>query len=285
MPWAAKSKMKNITIVGLGLMGGSLAAACRKEFPKARIFGVSRDPKAIAYALKKKWIHQGFLRIEEALKVSGLIVLCTPVDTLQSLLLKIKKSAQPGTLVTDVGSVKGDIGRWAESQRFKNFEFVGAHPMTGSHERGILVARPDLYEHGFTFVVRSRKNSAAAYAAVKNFWKKMSPKVVEVSAEEHDQITAEISHLPHLAAACLALAPGKKSFQFTGTGFSDATRIAQGHPSVWVPIFMANRRAVLQALQGFERHLKVFRKALKKGDNSLGKILSEAAKRRREISL
>lgn len=279
------AKLKTITIIGLGLMGGSLAAACRKKFPGSRVIGISRDPQALRISKKKKWIHDGFVNLKEGVAQADLIIICTPVDTLKSMVLKVDAAAKKGAVVTDVGSVKGEIVSWASCRRFKNIQFVGAHPMTGSHERGIAVARPDLYERGFTFVIRSRGISSQAFAAVKAFWKKLSPRVVETTAEEHDQITGEISHLPHLSAVCLALTPADKSFRHAGPGFSDATRIAQGHPSIWVPIFMTNRRAVMAALSRFEAHLRMFRKALKKGAGSTAKILARARKRRGQISL
>lgn len=277
--------MKTIAVVGLGLMGGSLAAACRKKFPQSRIIGISRDPGALRIAKQKKWIHEGFKDLKAGAANADFIILGTPVDTLKPLLLQIDRAAKPGTIATDVGSVKGELVRWASRTRFKNIQFVGAHPMTGSHERGIAVAQPDLYDHGFTFVIRARGVSDAAFQTVKKFWKKISPKIAVVTAEEHDQITGEISHLPHLAAVCLALMPSPKSLKHAGPGFLDATRIAQGHPSIWIPIFRANRRAVLQALGRYEKHLRDFRKALETERGSLSKILTGAAKRRGQISL
>jgi prephenate dehydrogenase len=278
-------KPKTIAIIGLGLMGGSLAAACRKKFPDSRVIGISRDAKALRVAKQKKWIHEGTKHLNEGVAGADFIIVCTPVDTLKPMLQKISRAAKKGALVTDVGSVKGEVARAAASLHSKRIQFVGAHPMTGSHERGISVARPDLYDHGFTFVIRGRGVSPAAFKAVKNFWKKISPKVADVTAEEHDRITGEISHLPHLAAVCLALTPQSKSFQHAGPGFSDATRIAQGHPSIWAPIFRANRRAILNALSRYEKNLRDFRKALGKSGGGLAQILTGAAKRRRQISL
>jgi prephenate dehydrogenase len=279
------ASFKTITIVGLGLMGGSLAAACRRKFPSSRVTGVSRSKSALRIAKQKKWIHEGTTDLKSGTASADLIILCTPVDTLKSLLVKLDASAKRGAIVTDVGSVKGEVSRWADRRSFKNIQFIGAHPMTGSHERGISVAQPHLYDRGFTFLIRPRKKSAKAYAAVKAFWKKISRRLTEVTAEEHDAITGQISHLPHLSAVCLALTPDDKSLRHAGTGFADATRIAQGHPSIWIPIFAANQKAVAAALTRFERNLRDFRKALKKGGFSLSKMLTRARKRRGQISL
>ncbi len=269
-------KIKSITIVGLGLMGGSLAPACKRALPQSRITGVSRDRSALKLALKRKWLHETTSDLLQGVKTADLIVLCTPVDTLKALLLKIDSAAQPGALVTDVGSVKGDIQRWADKQKFKNIQFVGAHPLVGSHDRGIDAARPDLYRKGFTFITRTAKQKRENFLSVKNFWQKITPKVYEVTPEDHDRITAEISHLPHLAAFALTLTPQEKSLAFAGMGFLDTTRIAQGHSSVWAPIFLANRRAVMAVLPGFETRLRDFKKALKKSPAALEKFLQKA---------
>lgn len=264
-------------------MGGSLAAACRKSFPQSRITGVSRDPKALKLALKRKWVHAATEDLCEGTFATDLIVLCTPVDTLKNMLSKIDVFARRGTLVTDVGSVKGDIQRWADKKKFKNIQFIGAHPLVGSHDRGLEAARPDLYGKGFTFLTRTPAQNSKSVSSVLSFWKMITPRVFTVTPEAHDQITAEISHLPHLAAFCLSLTPHTQSLKFAGTGFLDTTRVAQGHPSVWVPIFMANRRAVLAVLTGFEAQLKTFRKALQKRGSGLKNLLVKASRRRREI--
>lgn len=266
-------------------MGGSLAAACRKKFPDQRILGISRNLKALSSARKKNWIHEASSDIQ-AVKSSEFIIVCTPVDTLRGFLRKIDLYARPGTVVTDVGSVKGDIVRWAAKQKFKNIEFVGAHPMAGSHERGIQAAHADLYDKGLAFVTPGPGTSKKNLAAVEAFWKKIASKVVRVEADEHDRIVAMISHLPHAAAVNLVSAAGKKFLPFAATGFADTTRIAQGHPSVWVPILLENRKALLSALETFEKNLKDFKSALRKGDKAvLGKMLSDAARLRGEISL
>lgn len=281
-------KPKSIAIIGLGLMGGSLAAACRKKFSGTKIIGITRNRAALRTALKKKWVHQAAPDLKRGVQSADLIVLCTPVNTLKPLLQQIDRFARRGTLVTDAGSVKSEIVSWAGKRKFKNITFVGAHPMTGSHERGIEAANPDIYRKGFTFVTRTAKTQRAAFTKVKDFWKKISPRVVEITPEAHDIITSQISHVPHLIAACLVLAADPKSLPFAGPGFIDATRIAQGHPSVWLPIFIANRKAVLKAVSGFEKKLSIFKKALSGAGSGqarfLEKILAQAGQERAQIS-
>jgi prephenate dehydrogenase len=266
-------------------MGASLAAACRKKFPRARVIGISRNPKALHLSLQKKWVHEATSDLRKGISPADLVILCTPLDTFRNLLKKIDQNAKPGTVVTDVGSVKGEIGAWASKRRFKNIRFVGAHPMVGSHERGVSAARADLYDHGFTLVIRSNETNAGSFQKTKSFWQTISPRVFEMSARQHDKITGEISHLPHAVAVCLMLSAAEDSLGFAASGFADTTRIAQGHPSIWVPIFRANHQAVLSALKIFENRLRVFKKALRGKGSELEAILSRAARKRSQISL
>ncbi|MBI3317504.1 MAG: prephenate dehydrogenase [Candidatus Omnitrophica bacterium] len=294
--------IKNISIIGLGLMGGSLAAACRKKFPKAYITGISRDTQALRFAKKKGWIHESYSKFGKGdrlffrntrpnpARFSNLVILCTPVETFPKYLTLLDKFFRPGTLVTDVGSVKGEILNWCAKRRFKNIQFVGAHPVAGSHLRGIKAARPDLYEQGFTFVVKAEKgdrlgNPSVPFFQVKKFWEKICPRVIETSADEHDKIVSAVSHLPHAAAVALILSISAKYLKYAGAGFFDTTRIAAGHPSIWLPIFLANRKNMIKDLKIFERTLTYFRSFLEKGQKrSLLKMLEGASTRRHKLS-
>lgn len=271
-------------MIGLGLMGGSLAARSRRQFPKAKIIGVTRSRTALAQARRKGWIHEGTHDLRRAVRPADLIVLCTPVNTFPKILTLLEQYAKPGTLVTDVGSVKGPILKWVESRQWKRIHFVGAHPMVGSHKQGIQAGRPELYDQGFTFLVRGRKTHPPSYAAIKNFWRKITSRVIEISAEGHDKIAGQISHLPHAVAACLVLAAQKKSLRFAASGFRDTTRIALGDASVWVPIFHLNRNALVKSMNLFEKKFKQFRRALHAGnDGPLRRILNQAALLRKQI--
>ncbi len=276
-------KFKTIAVVGLGLMGGSLAAACRKKFPQSRILGVSRNASALRLALRNKWIHQGSSDLSIA-KSADLIILCTPVDTLKSFLSRLDKIAKPGALVMDVGSVKGSIVGWAARQRFKNIRFVGAHPMAGSHVKGIEAASAHLYEKSLVFLVPVSRSNAQALKEAKLFWKKITGRVVEIEAGAHDRVVSEISHLPHAIAVGLVLAVSKTSLPFVASGFRDTTRIAQGHPSIWLPIFQTNRKAVVRSLNAFEGQLKKIKLAINsKNGRALKQLLAQAARARQAV--
>lgn len=273
----------SIAIIGLGFMGGSLAAACRRKFPKSRIFGISRNRAALSFARRKGWIHEASRDLGLASRAQ-LVILCTPVDTFPKILSRLEKRARSPLLVTDMGSVKGAVMDFVRHRRWKKVKFVGAHPMAGSHECGFHAARADVYDGAFTFVVRGKGADPAAHRSVRTFWKKITPRIIELNESDHDRIVSEVSHLPHAVAACLVLSARGSSLRFAASGFRDATRIAQGHPSVWLPIFMANRKAVLRSLSAFEKNLARFRMALKdKNSGKLAQMLAPAAKKRGQI--
>lgn len=271
---------KRIVIVGLGLMGGSLAVACRKKFPKSRIVAVTRSAESIRYAKRKRWIHEGTTNLEVGVKEADLIVLCTPVDTLEQMIARVDRFAKKGALVTDVGSTKISVCTWSEKQKFKNIHFVGAHPMVGSHLRGVEAVNPELYDHGHTILVKSKKESAKINKFAASFWKKISPKLYTLTAKEHDRVVAHVSHLPHLAAVALVLGVDPKTIPFSSTGFRDTTRIASGHPSIWAPILKSNKNEVLNAITVYEKSLKKIKAAIKqKSDKELRKMLTFAARK------
>ncbi len=273
--------MKQITIVGLGLIGGSLAAASRKAFPRARIIGVSRSRAALAKAKKRKWIHEGTRDLVRGIQTSQLVILCTPVDTLRPLLKRIDRATRSPLLVTDTGSVKGALVRWADRQRWRRLSFVGAHPMAGSHEQGIDAAKPKLFDQALTFITPGRKTPKKALREVKTFWKKVSGRILSVSPEKHDRLTAEISHFPHLIASLVVNTASSQSLPFATSGFRDSTRVAQGDPRVWLPIFLENRRELDRLLARFQVGLGGIKRILKKGDISrLRRALNEARGRR-----
>ena len=281
-----KSKVRTVAIIGLGLMGGSLAAALRKKMPRVRVIGITRSRTALATARKKGWIHEGFHDASRGVETADLIVLCTPVHTFPGLMGIIKKRAKPGAIVTDVGSVKGPVHRRMKALTGHfNLHYVSAHPMAGSQAGGIQAVNPALYDHGFAFLIRDKKVSAQAYRKVKSFWRAFMPRIVEVSPEQHDRIVAVISHAPHALAVCLMLAAGPKERPYAASGFRDMTRLAAGSPEIWLPIFEGNRRQVGLALEEVVRQIRHFQALLQhKSVSGLKNTLQKAARSRLGLS-
>jgi cyclohexadieny/prephenate dehydrogenase len=247
--------MRTFAIVGLGLIGGSLGAALRKRFPRASVVGVSRDQRKINLARRKGLIYNGTRDYTRGFQYADMIFVCTPVDTIPTIVSKIDRVARPGTIVTDVGSTKGEITRWADRQHFKNIKFVGSHPLAGSHLKGAEHARQGLFRDAFVFVTPTKGTNTKARSGVVSVWKKLGAKVKVVNPKTHDVIASEVSHLPHAVATCLIQSVSNRSLKFASTGFRDTTRIAQGDPKLWAPIFLSNRKNLIRDLKQCNRHL------------------------------
>jgi len=275
---------KKIAVIGLGLMGGSLAAACRKKFPRARIVGVSRNREALALAKKKKWVHEATREVPLGARGADLVVLCTPVDTFLPYLKAIDKVCAKGALVMDVGSVKVSVLKEAGSRSWKNLSFVGCHPMVGSHRRGIRAVNPELYQGGLVLLTPDRKTCPKAYQKAKKFWDRFTSEIMELAPGTHDRLVGEVSHLPHAIAACLVRTASVPALKVASTGFYDTTRLAAAASSIWQPIFSANRKVMLNVLSRFESELRIFKKLLQDRDpKKLVRFLDQAQKKRQKL--
>ena len=278
-------RQKTFVIVGLGLIGGSLAASIRKQFKSAKVIGVSRTPRHIAFAKKKKFIHSGTADLKTALLEADFVVICTPVDTIPKFIQIIERYAKPGTVVMDVGSTKSAIVHSAARKHFRRILFIGSHPLAGSHLTGVEHARSDLFEGAHVFITPVRHSNPKALRSVKNFWRKLNSKVHVVSPETHDQIVSEISHLPHAAAVALMHSVSNASLRFAASGFLDTTRIAEGDPNLWVPIFLTNRSRLISGLQSFKAALNTLEALLKKGSaTKITRFLRHASLKRLKLS-
>jgi prephenate dehydrogenase len=277
-------KFKKIVIVGLGLMGGSLAAACRKAFPETLISGVTRNRRALARALRERWIDEGTGNVAFGASEADLIVLCTPVDVYLPILKEIDRVCGPGALVMDVGSVKGSVHALVNAKKWRRISFVGAHPMVGSHKRGIEAGCPALYREGTVILTKDRKTCPGSFRKALRFWEKLVKKTVVLDPLTHDALVSEISHLPHAMAVCLVHAVSAKALPLAAGGFRDTTRIAASDTSIWLPIFEANRRQVLRGVKKLERELEWFRRILRTSDtNRLRRYLDQAQKIRKSL--
>ncbi len=246
---------KTYVIVGLGLIGGSLGAAITKYIPRAHVVGVSRDSAKIKLAKKKRFIHEGSTDLKSAVRSADYIFVCAPVDKIPQLVSEIDRFAKTGAIVTDVGSTKSEIVKSVERKKLKRIQFVGSHPLAGSHLTGVKHATSNLFDGAFVFVTPSKRTSAKAVREISSIWRKLKTRVKLTSPEAHDQIVSEISHLPHATAALLMQTASEKSLSFAASGFLDTTRVAQGDPSLWAPIFLTNKANLLKDLKRFQTAL------------------------------
>ncbi len=265
-------------------MGGSLAASLRRKLPQCKIAAVSRNPKALAHALRKGWIHEGGSDLRAVIKGADLAVICTPVDTEKGFLQALDRAAEKPLWVTDVGSVKGELVRWAQKTRFRKISFIPAHPMVGSHEQGVQAASAHLYDNGLVFLIKAPGQNRKAFLKVQSFWKLLTSRIVNTTAGQHDVIVGDISHLPHAAAFCLVAAADPKHFPYAASGFKDTTRVAAAPPAIWEPIFLANSKVLDRLLGRYEKEIGTLRKMVRsKNSKALRRKLLLSSRRRQEI--
>jgi prephenate dehydrogenase len=196
-------------------------------------------------------------------------VLTAPVDGIIALAHSVAPHLAAGTLVTDVGSVKGEIARLCHAAMPPGVHFVGAHPMAGSEKSGWKHATETLFERRTCFITPVPATDAAALEAVVRFWQELGAEVTTIDPDAHDEIVAHISHLPQVVAAslCHFLAQKNPAWRnFAGGGLRDTTRIGAGDPTMWIEILRQNREEVLRALRQYEDELHTFQAALANRD-------------------
>ena len=267
---------QQITILGPGLIGASLAMAVKERRLAARVVTWSRRPETRAKCIAKSWCDAVLDTPEKAVTGSDLVVICTPVQTIVSLLAQIRPALAASALVTDVGSTKSLICREARSAlEGHSATFLGAHPMAGSEQAGMEHAQADLFENAACILTPLDDASTEAIAKLSAFWDTLGMTISTVSPEKHDEIVAHVSHLPHLLASTLCgyLATQDNTWRnLAGGGLRDTTRVASGDPQLWKQILEQNSDEVLRAIEGFENQLYQFKTALLNKD-SLGVIV------------
>lgn len=257
---------RTLTIVGVGLIGGSIGLAARQRGLVKHIIGVGRRWESLALAQQCGALDNGTLDLREGVAAADLVVFCTPVDRIAKQILEVAPHCQPGTLITDAGSTKANITSVLEGQLPESIAFVGSHPLAGSEKQGPQAARVDLFEGKLVVVTPTAATSAASLQRVSAFWRALGAEVRFLDPVEHDRTLAVTSHLPHLLAASLSRTLPPDWQAFTATGFRDTTRLAAGDPEVWTAIFRANRPAILDAIHALQHRLKEFHAALTADD-------------------
>ncbi len=258
-----------ITIVGVGLIGGSVGLAARARGVAGRVVGVDRDEATIAKAVALGAIDAGTTSLAEGVANSSLVVVCTPVDRIADVILAAAPHVRPGTRFTDGGSTKAGIVSALQGKLPANVEYIAAHPLAGSEKAGAEYGRADMFQNRVTVVIISKFGADwERTVAVGRFWEALGSRVVLMNAEEHDRTVAVTSHLPHAVASAVAGVTPTEWLRLSAGGFRDVTRVAAGDPKLWAAIFEANRDATLSALASFTDRLAEFRKLLEAGDHA-----------------
>jgi len=264
-------------VVGLGLLGGSLALAARSRGVAREVVGSTRQSDARARALASGAVDE-VRPLEEVARGAQLVVLATPVYAMPAVIEGLQDSLEPGAIVSDVGSVKLAVRDALSGLLPRGVHYVGSHPMAGSHERGMGSARADLFEGAPCVVCEA--DDPAARERVAAFWRALGSRVVLRDAARHDVEVAWTSHLPHLLAFAFAHALSQApagARDVAGSGFRDFTRIAWSDAELWADILGANRKAIAAPFGAVSASLSAIARAIDAGDgDGLESLLSEA---------
>ncbi len=274
-----KPLFKKVAIVGIGLIGGSIALEIKRRRLASKIVGISRHRKSILKALKIGAIDEGALKLD-CINGADLLIIATPVGNILKSGPELLKHINKNCLVTDVGSTKGSIVNSME-KLFPNY--VGSHPLAGSEKRGILNAQRNLFARSVCVLTPTDKTNPAALRRIVLFWRFLGAKTVVLNPQEHDKSLCFASHLPHLIAFSLVNAIPTPYFKLGAGGLKDTTRIAASDHILWSDIFLANRSNILKAISVFEKRLKELKTAIKNKNNKLLKKLILESRKKREI--
>jgi prephenate dehydrogenase len=262
--------IRRLSLVGLGLLGGSVAKAARGLGLADEIVAVGRDRARLEPALRDGMVDRVTTDLADGVGGADFCLLATPVATLTALLPAVWAALPADAVLTDVGSTKAAIVRAAERLgEGRPLAFVGSHPMAGSEQAGYRVSRPDLFRGATVILTPTERTDSHAVKRVGAFWEALGGRLVTLDPLTHDRATAAISHLPHLVADALVDAVVRmdpRFFEVAGRGFKDTTRIAASDPRVWREIFQENRAGLTEALGAFRAALDHLEGLLAAGD-------------------
>jgi prephenate dehydrogenase len=281
---------KRLSVLGVGLLGGSIGLAVRSMLSSCRVVGYGHRTATLRAALEAGALDDAYDDPRQAVRGADLVILCTPVGLLPELLDQIAPALEPGAIVTDVGSTKRSIvaraGQVLNSPAGgpSRARFVGSHPMAGSEKRGVQHAHPDLFRDALCITTPDPHTDPDALEQVEAFWRFLGMRTRRLSPDAHDRLIADISHLPHAVAAALVGMQSDESLSLCGRGFLDATRIAGGDGGLWRDIFLDNRDNLRDSIRRLQENLEDLLNRLDGGDgDGLTQWLDQAAERRRKL--
>jgi prephenate dehydrogenase len=282
-------RWKRITLVGVGLLGGSLGLALKRRRLAGTVVGFVRRAASVSECERVGAVDLATLDLSRAVEGAELIVLCTPIAQMRALVEQMLPAVRRGAIITDVGSVKGSVVRDLERLTANaGAHFVGSHPMAGSERTGVAAASADLFEDAICVVTPTPRSNGSATRKVEQLWKSVGARLLRLTPAAHDLLVSRSSHLPHVVAATLAdFVLGEKhpteQALLCANGFRDTTRIAAGSPEMWRDIALANRENLARALETFGKKLRSFGRALNKADSRRIVNFFEQAKQKRDL--
>lgn len=279
-----KAEIQHVTIVGVGLLGGSIGLALKAAYPSVRIAGVGRRMAALEEARQCGAIDTVHLDVGEAVGQSDLAILATPVGAFEAHLRAIKPLLKAGAWVTDVGSTKAQVVALARRVLGAGSPFIGSHPMAGSERKGVRYASARLLAGATCVITPVAATPPALATRARRLWETLGMKVIEMTPRAHDQAVARVSHLPHILAGLLMLLPRDADLALAATGLRDTTRLAGGDSEMWRDILLSNRTEILAAMDTFGRSMQKLRALIEQSDAAGIERLLVVAKKRRDAA-
>lgn len=279
--------MKKLVIFGVGLIGGSVALALKKQAHAPLCIGIGRNRTNLDQALALGVIDKIETNIASALTDADMVLIAAPLAQTKVILQNIQPHLNANTFITDAGSTKTDILAIAQEVLGPQAnQFVGGHPIAGAEKSGASAALADLYVGKNVVLTPSPDTNTEAVKKVRQLWRACGANVIEMSAEKHDGIFATVSHLPHLLAFALvediaSRDNAEELFDFAASGFRDFTRIAGSSPEMWRDISFANKAALLEEITTYEQALSKLKQTLASEDSAKLQALFERASKAR----
>jgi len=266
-----------VTIVGLGLIGGSLGMAIRRHRLARRVIGLSRKASTLREAARRGAIDEGTTNPLQAVGAADVVVIATPVEAVVPIAQRLAPFMPARSILTDVASTKGGIVRALERSMPSPVSFIGGHPLAGSEQSGIRASRAELFEGSLCLLTATARTDRRALHVVRRLWTPLVRRVVVMDPQRHDRLVAAVSHLPHLLAFCLVGATPPRAVAIAPRSFLEATRVARSDPTLWSEIFFSNSSALVTAGEQFDRRWRLLRDQLVHGDRAaLGRFLRRA---------
>ena len=280
-----------LALIGVGLIGGSLARSLKQTGGVGEVIGAARTAATLQKALDLSIIDRAEASIEAAVRDAQLVVVATPMQAMPTVLASIEGSMDSGAIVTDVGSVKNYVVEAARIHLNKGLSrFVPGHPIAGKEHAGVEASRADLFEDKSVILTPGSYTDVEAVGTVTAMWQRTGADVQTMNAVEHDRLLAATSHLPHIVAYALVdlLARHRESgrlFELAAGGFYDFTRIASSDPVMWRDICLTNRDEILGTLKGYRANIDDILRAIEDGDEQFLFDCFERAKQSRDSGL
>ena len=273
--------LRQTTVIGLGLLGGSISLAVLRSFTRVKVIGYTHRPSTRTKARGLAVATEIVDCLKSSVSEADLVILATPIVTFEKIFSEIADALPNGCIVTDVGSTKVLPHRWAAKKLPKSVHYVGSHPIAGSEQRGIEFARDDLFDGAMCILTTTKKTNRQAVQTLKKFWSKLGCSVKSMTPAEHDRIFANVSHLPHITAAALINANNNEELKFAGKGFIDTSRIASGPVNIWADVLLTNANNTTKGIDKIIAELVKLKKAIKKENKrEIEKLLEKARTKR-----